>query len=263
MTHVKRFFQRLLKYAISFFLMIYSLSFGLVTRKGQYLHTIICEYYGFTFLKPKLPVISWNEVLPNQPVKLIDITVRPGSMFIHELAVLNSLILAEKPETIFEIGTMNGRTTLNMALNSPEPCKIYTLDLPREALGHTRYQISKRYRALVDKNSSGALFALKDETEFPEKKKITQLYGDSAQFDFSPYLNTIDFVFIDGSHDYDYVLNDSEIALKLLKEGHGVIIWHDHRSGIEVVKAIRTLEKRHSHLNIYQIKDTSFAYLKM
>lgn len=33
---------------------------------------------------------------------------------------------------IFEIGTFDRRTTLNMAYNSPLDTKIYTLDLPKE-----------------------------------------------------------------------------------------------------------------------------------
>jgi hypothetical protein len=38
----------------------------------------------------------------------------------------------------------------------------------------------------------------------------------------------VDFVFVDGSHSYEYVLNDSRHALKLIRNGKGVILWHDY-----------------------------------
>jgi hypothetical protein len=57
---------------------------------------------------------------------------------------------------------------------------------------------------------------------------IVQLYGDSGTFDFSPYYGNVDFMFIDGSHAYDYVKNDTLAALKMVRVG-GTIIWHDYR----------------------------------
>lgn len=35
-----------------------------------------------------------------------------------------------------------------------------------------------------------------------ENSKITQLYGDSREFDFSPWYGQCDFVWIDACHDY-------------------------------------------------------------
>nr|NIW79023.1 hypothetical protein [Calditrichia bacterium] len=106
---MNKFFQRIIKYIISLFLMIYSLTFGLLTKKGRYIHVIICEYFGFAFLKPKLPVIPWEQIIRNQPVRLMDLQVNPGNMPVEELAVINALVLSEMPERIFEIGTMDGR----------------------------------------------------------------------------------------------------------------------------------------------------------
>lgn len=262
MSTIKRIAQRLIKYVLSFFFMIYSLTIGLFTKKGQYIHSLICEYYGFAFLKPKLPFISWGQIVSSKPIRLTELEVKTGNMPVSELALICGIIRKEKPLGIFEIGTMNGRTTLNMALNSPEECKIFTLDLPKDEASETQYPISKRFRKLVDKEVSGELFLNKSAAEFPEKNKITQLLGDSGKFDFSPYYNSIDFIFIDGSHDYEYVLNDSEVALKLLRKGKGVILWHDYRNGMEVVKAIETFRKRHPGLEIHRVKDTAFAYLK-
>ena len=35
-------------------------------------------------------------------------------------------------------------------------------------------------------------------------------------------------IFVDGAHSYEYVLHDSRHALKLLKDGKGLILWHDY-----------------------------------
>jgi hypothetical protein len=57
--------------------------------------------------------------------------------------------------------------------------------------------------------------------------KITRLLGDSAAYDFRPFHETVDLVFIDGSHAYGYVLRDSATAMSLLRES-GIILWHDY-----------------------------------
>jgi len=51
---------------------------------------------------------------------------------IAELAYMAMICRALKPRKIFEIGTFRGRTALNFALNSPDNCTIYTMDLPPE-----------------------------------------------------------------------------------------------------------------------------------
>lgn len=56
---------------------------------------------------------------------------------------------------------------------------------------------------------------------------IRQVYGDSVNFDFSPYHGVMDVVFIDGAHTADYVKNDTEKALKMLRPEGGLMIWHD------------------------------------
>jgi predicted O-methyltransferase YrrM len=243
--------------------MAYSFTVGMLSKKGRYIHSIIGEYYGFAFLKPRLPVITWDSIIADQPIQLTELEEEPGNLPVNELALIAGIILREKPQGIFEIGTFDGRTTINMALNSPEDCKVFTLDLPKEMASETRFKISARHLPLIEKDVSGERFLNKTAKEFPAKKKITQLLGDSGKFDFSPYYNSMDFIFIDGSHDYDYVLNDSEIAFNLLRNGKGIILWHDYRVGMEVIKAINTFRKRHTRLNIYHIENTNLAYMKI
>ena len=130
-----------------------------------------------------------------------------------------------KPKSIFEIGTFNGFSTLNMALNSSTDTLIYTLDLPKEMIAKTGMKVDSNEIEYIDKSASGSFFI-----NHPIASKITQLYGDSYSFDFSPYFEQMDFIFIDASHTYKYVANDTEIALKLIKSKGGTILWHDYNS---------------------------------
>ena len=81
--------------------------------------------------------------------------------------------------------------------------------------------------------------------------------GDSATFDFSPFYQEIDLIFIDGSHQYNYVKVDSENAFKMLRPG-GVIIWDDYATvqWPGVTKALNELSHKQA---LYWIKDTGLV----
>lgn len=66
------------------------------------------------------------------------------------------------------------------------------------------------------------------------------LSGDTARFDFSPWYGTRDLVFIDACHEYEYVMKDTEIALKFLQLG-GIIVWHDYGTWVGVPRALNEL----------------------
>ena len=55
-----------------------------------------------------------------------------GGVRLSELAIVSAIAAATHPRMVFEFGTLNGRTTLNLALNTADDCDIYTLDLPEE-----------------------------------------------------------------------------------------------------------------------------------
>jgi len=94
-------------------------------------------------------------------------------------------------------------------------------------------------------------------------RKITQLSGDSAKFDFSPYARSMDFIFVDGSHAYEYILKDSESALKIAKPS-AVILWHDYAASWPgVTRALNELyqKKDNEFQNLKHINGTSLVYL--
>jgi predicted O-methyltransferase YrrM len=173
-----------------------------------------------------------------------------------ELKVISNLVRKWDPRRIFEIGTFEGRTTLNMALNSSSNTEIITLDLPADELDSTKMEIEEGEIRYVKKDVSGERFI-----GHPAASKICQVYGDSASFDFDKYQNSVDVAFIDGSHAYEYVLNDSEKVFSILRKG-GLMIWHDYTNWPGVWTALNELyEKDNRFKGIRHIGGTSIAIL--
>jgi len=178
-----------------------------------------------------------------------------GNVRISELGVICRFARGlSEGGTIFEIGTFDGRTTLNLALNSTA-CRVATLDLPPRAI--TRFAVESGERHYIEKTASGERF-LKNSRMFPDAvNRIVQLYGDSAEFDFKPYEGECDLVFVDGSHAYEYALKDSHTAFRLRKNG-GVIIWHDYGVWKGVTRALEELEEN-TGAGLYHIYGTSLV----
>lgn len=172
-----------------------------------------------------LPLATIDELISDQipQFSIIDRhVIANGNVSAFELEIICSLVKKQRPQVSFEIGTFDGRTTLHIAANSPPEGRVFTLDLPASEVNSTKFGLELNEDNFVKKASSGGRFA---NSKF--HPKITQLYGDSATFEFAPYFGQIDFMFVDGSHAYEYVMQDTLTALKLVKPG-GIILWHDY-----------------------------------
>jgi len=203
----------------------------------------------------KLPTVHWSTICRPNGALFLETDKADGNVNLTELAVLNALCRTHKPKEIFEIGTFDGRTTLNLALNSE--ANVHTLDLPAEELESSEVVgADKRY---VDKPSSGARFTSPPHNALPCVKRIQQQLGDSAKFDFSPWHGKMDFIFVDGAHSYDFVVNDSDVALRLLNPKGGVIVWHDYGVWPDVAQALRELKEKKPDLPLVHVKGTSLA----
>jgi hypothetical protein len=141
-----------------------------------------------------------------------------------------------------------------MMLNSqvPDQCRIFTLDLPKDNdLNYSYDPENKGFLELrrpgyyIDRYTTGG---------------ISQLYGNSLNFDFSPYHNSIDLVFVDGNHNLPYIQKDSENALIMLKPG-GFLIWHDY-FGIPGEAVTDFLNNLSANLPISRIINTCLAIYK-
>jgi len=235
---------------------------GPFRRTDRRLLTEIALHYGYR--QPGSPpsvlaqVALTDLVPPSTPVQLHHPDEHDGGVSLYELYVLASVVRHAQPRAILEIGTFHGRTTLNLAANAPPDCVTYTLDLPVAELERTAHAVEPQERQFIEKPASGDLF---QGTE--EAARIRQIFGDSATFDFSPYARSIDVVFVDGSHSYEYVRNDSLRALEVIRPG-GVILWHDY--GVLYPGCTRALNELRAlggpWSGLRRIRDTSLAYLR-
>ena len=161
-------------------------------------------------------------------------------MRLSELAILALAAREAAPGSeIMEIGTFDGRTALNLAINASAGVPIATLDLPADQPSALAIEQSKR--RYVDKPAPGARLRDCRDPWRADAGRDVQLQGDSATFDWSPYLGWAGLAFVDGSHAYDYARKDSETAMRLVRPG-GIVLWHDYGVWPGVTQALDELE---------------------
>ena len=163
-------------------------------------------HYDVYVREPRLPENSPEEFLDDAaPIQVARYVRGKWELSPLELNLIIGIARARQAAQIFEIGTFDGRTTLNLHLNAPS-ATIHTIDLPPGRLD------------MPDSKVAGSLIH-----ELVRAGSIIQLWGDSTQFDFSPWFGTQDFVFVDAGHGYKNALADSRTALRLV-EGRGKIV---------------------------------------
>jgi predicted O-methyltransferase YrrM len=153
---------------------------------------------------------------------------------------------------IFEFGTFMGGTTLNLALNVPEVAQIFTLDL-----GASHAQVAQQHPAdaPLTRTHLEAENAL-DFSESSVSSKISTLKGDSTKFDFGPWEDSIDLVFIDGGHDLATAKSDTESALRMVRKDRlSCILWHDYHNW-EYSGLTQYLDDLSQELDIFHVQDT-------
>jgi len=147
----------------------------------------------------------------------------PGGISDLETWVLCNL--AKSAELIFEFGTATGKTTYLLARNSPGEARVVTLTLARASTHlyrEDRGDDPAAKRSALAESLAEFTYAGTDAAA-----KITQLFGDSKDFDESPYVGRCDLVFVDASHARSYVESDSKKAFTMVRPG-GYVLWHDY-----------------------------------
>lgn len=168
-----------------------------------------------------------------------------------EVFCLGCIAALRRPKRIFEFGTFDGATTLQLALACPD-AEILTLDLDPGSVNAAQPATVDCEMENVRAGGVGQRFAGR-----PEARRIRQLLGDSTTFDYAPYAGAIDFVFIDACHDYAFVKSDTANALRMAPRG--VIVWHDYHTGWPgVIRAVDELLPDH---RVNHIAGTALAVL--
>jgi predicted O-methyltransferase YrrM len=173
------------------------------------------------------------------------------SMDMQEVFIVCSVLKFIGAKNIMEIGTFDGNTTLNLAVNSSQDAKITTVDLPPDWDGNYEINIPELYKNVTERNTVGRQFKEHQEY-FP---KIKQIFIDSANLDWNEAGAPFDLVILDGCHHYNYVLKDTENAIKFTKPG-GIIIWHDYGMIQDVSKVVDDIARS---IKVYAVRGTRLA----
>jgi hypothetical protein len=205
----------------------------------------------------QLAIVPLFNLIPSKPsVQLQLLGYQDGNVRPVELLTIGSIISESKPLRILEVGTFNGNTTLQMALNAPENAKVYTLDLPYGSHAGVLSINAKDLNYIRSRDRPHRAYV-----ETDAGSKICELFGDSAKVNFSEMTGPlpVDLAFIDGSHSYDYVKNDTEKVFSIMAPG-GIVLWHDY--DFRWPGVCKYLNELNSSLAIWKIEDTTIAYHK-
>ena len=213
----------------------------------------------FQAARQRIATARLDQIFPSElekgAIRLENFLGHWGNVSVEELCKICLIVRWLQPRQILEIGTYNGLTTLQMALNAPADCIVYTLDLPEDAqasltLSDIDTHVAKHLRQKFG-TRTGSYFAGRGDLN------IRQLLGDSAVFDYVAIGGNVDLVFIDAAHDYANKKIDTENALRLLSS-RGVILWHNY-GDVSCPQVTRYLLDISTEHKIWHLKNTTLA----
>ena len=205
----------------------------------------------------RIPVVALDDLLGDRKcqIRLRVMKYEDGMTPYHDSLALLSILVAEKPSEVLEIGTYMGHTARAMAENL-DFATIHTIDLPLD------FSAEQGNGDVPPKNDFHLIARRDVGREFkgqPCASRIAQHVGDTAVMDFKQ-IGRPTFFFIDGSHTYEYCKNDSEKCLSLCPK-NGTFLWHDCYEGQPgVIKLLS--EWRTQGRNVVRIEGPGLAYWK-
>jgi predicted O-methyltransferase YrrM len=179
-----------------------------------------------------------------------------GGTRLEELLVLATVTRVLRPARVFEIGTFMGRTTSAFVLNVPSGSEVLTLDLPPEAA--TSEQLRDGYIdtdvVLVNQRQVGSFLR-----QLGLEGSVTQLIGDSLDFDPTPYSGSVELGFIDGAHARPYVENDTR-KMAAMMAARGLVFWHDYGGKGRFRGLTEYLDGLSRRIPIHRVVNTTLAW---
>jgi predicted O-methyltransferase YrrM len=143
------------------------------------------------------------------------ITIRPGQVR-REIRELLTLLQAEPPRRVLEIGTANGGSLFLWTHFGGPEVRVISVDLPHGAFGggYPAWKVPV-YKAFTRPGQSIRL--VRGDSHRPETVAQVERLLDGDQ---------LDFLFIDGDHSADGVRRDFETYSRLVRPG-GLVGLHD------------------------------------
>ncbi len=192
----------------------------------------------------------WPKVFDNEVI-LSNLHYHIGCARFDEVLFIASIARHINPRFVFEIGTCEGRTTINIARNCPKLKKLYTLNLPPEADPSTEWLPQDKTIYEQTKCRIGINFK-----DFAYLEKIEQILSDSDGYNFEKHA-PIDLVLIDGSTRSESVIASSESCWKILQPG-GTLIWRAYNYADGVTLGVDTFCENNA-INAFNIYKTTLA----
>lgn len=191
-----------------------------------------------------------------------------GSVTALEAHILTVLLRVVQPRLVFEFGTFLGYSTALFALNSPIWTRIISIDLPKDAdLSIQANMTDEETLHLDDIANDRHLRAVRRDRGHPYLSNLSEgdavvelLEADTRNWMPSKcgLIGSVDFVFVDGGHDYETVSTDSRNAVEMLSSD-GLIVWHDTFSEIHG-EVTRVLLDQYSHLPLFHVEHTLLTF---
>jgi hypothetical protein len=192
-------------------------------------------------LNPEIEVVSYVEAM-----KILDSDLRSITLELPDLegyvglsdwerVFVASIVPRFRNRPAFEIGTGAGSTATLISMNTDET--VYTLDLPSDTENSFALTRLSTDDEVIANRKRGSF--LRDNA----RPNVVELIGDSALFDFEPYVGKIGIFFIDGAHSLEYVSSDTRNA-SLCCADDGLIVWDDFGGSRDVSRFLRSLVRR-------------------
>lgn len=145
-----------------------------------------------------------------------------------------------------EVGVFRARNAREMFRCIPG-LKLYGIEAFDDQPSSTRHKTVPRY----ERNKKSTISRMKDR-DFTLIEKFSEIAVQDIPYD------SLDFVYIDGDHSYDYVMNDIILYARRVKKG-GIISGHDyilpgdyrHKFDINVKEAVDDYVKVHKISPLY------------
>lgn len=143
-------------------------------------------------------------------------SIRPKQV-VSEIKELYDIVLEQRVSCACEIGTFRGGTFYLWCKAALDNATLISIDLPSDDSNQFfSAQRRKFYKHFASSPQQNIYFLAADSHQNSTREHLHKILGGQK----------IDFLFIDGDHSYEGVVQDFELYLPLVRSG-GVIAFHD------------------------------------
>lgn len=186
----------------------------------------------------KLPVIDAETLAPESGAVQFPVfypLLAGEDAPLGDMLFLLNLAKGRRAERILEVGTYRARTACALHLNCPD-AHIVSYDI---------LALDSRYRRMLDGKPNVQL-------------RHASFAASAGELREEP---SFDLIFVDGSHRFEHVVEDSRLALDLLAP-RGIVVWHDYRPNDYYTKELRVpegLEVIRNSVPVFAVRGTMCA----